>query len=150
MKILLTKSVKALGKAGEIVEISDGHARNYILPRKLGVPAGSGATQMAGQVRKHAEAHEAALRTRARELTARLASVSCVLTSPSDEAGRLYGSITEKDIVAALAKAGVEIDRRQVQIDTHIKSTGDHKVRIRIAEEEFAEITVRVEPVTPC
>jgi large subunit ribosomal protein L9 len=150
MKVLLTTNVKTLGTAGEIVNVSDGYARNYLFPRNLAVVAGAAAEKMAEQVKKHQRTHEASLQAKAREMAARLRGVSCTVKAPADESGRLYGSIAEKEIVAALAAAGVQVDRRQIHLDVHIKAAGDYTIPVRVVDEQFENITLQVVADRPC
>jgi large subunit ribosomal protein L9 len=150
MKVLLTRNVKTLGTAGEIVSVSDGYARNYLLPRNLAVTAGDTAEKMAEHLRKRQKIHEASLQARSREMASTLRGVTCTIKAPADNGGKLYGSITDKDVAAALAEAGVQVDRRQIQLESHIKAVGEYSVPVRVAGEEFENITLKVTADTPC
>jgi large subunit ribosomal protein L9 len=144
MKVLLTKNTKGMGQAGDMVEVSDGYARNYLFPRHLAVQAIAGAVRMSEQMKKKNDIREAAMDSRAREISSKLKGLVCTLKAPADDNGRLYGSITEKDIAAAVAQAGVALSHRQISLDEHIKTTGEHPVQVRVAGEQFESITVRV------
>lgn len=144
MKVILLRNVKGLGTAGDIVSVSDGHARNLLIPRNLAIEAKPGTVRMAEEMKRKAEAREDAMTARARELSARLKGLVCTLAAPADEGGRLYGSITESDVARAVSEAGVSVDKRQIHLAEHIKTLGDHTVPVRVAGETFEEITVRV------
>ncbi len=144
MKVLLKTDVKALGRAGEVVTVSDGYARNYLFPRNLATAAGASAAKAAEQFRQAGKAREARLGEKARELAARLQGVTCTISSPADPAGHLYGSVTDREIADAISAAGVEVDRRQIQLDEHIKSLGDFRVPVRIPGGEPVEVSVRI------
>jgi len=150
MKVLLTRNVKTLGSAGEIVNVADGYARNFLFPRNLAVAAGSTAEKVAVQIRKSQQQHEASLKAMAREMAAKLRGVSCLLKAPADSGGRLYGSIAEKEIASALADAGVRVDLRQIHLENHIKAVGSYSVPVRVAGDEFENITLQVVADTPC
>jgi large subunit ribosomal protein L9 len=145
MKILLTRPVKSLGKPGDVVDVSDGYARNYLLPGRLGVPACDGAVRQAESMRRSARTRESQAAARARELSAKLSGLTCGTTSPADPSGRLYGSIGEKDIVKLLSDSGVELDRRQIRLEEHLKTLGEHRVPVAVTETETVEITVRID-----
>lgn len=150
MKVVLTRNVKALGAAGEIVNVSDGYGRNYLLPKKLAVPAGPGADRIAGEMQKRQQAHEAGMQARAKEFAAKLRGVTCTLKAPADDGGKLYGSITEKDVVAALAAAGVQVDKRQIHLESHIKTVGEFSIPVQVAGEQFESVTLQVVADRPC
>jgi large subunit ribosomal protein L9 len=150
MKVVLTRNVKSLGAAGEIVNVSDGYGRNYLFPKKLAVPAGASAEKLAEQMKKLQKVHEAGMQAKARDLASKLRGVSCTLKAPADEGGKLYGSISEKDIVAALAGAGVQVDRRQIHLDSHIKAVGEYSIPVQVVDEQFENITLQVVADRPC
>jgi large subunit ribosomal protein L9 len=150
MKVLLTHSVKDIGKSGELADVSDGYARNYLFPRKLAVPAQIGNVKLATDVKRRAAEREAKLESKARELSARLEGMVCTISSPADPSGNLYGSVTDREIVQSLLAAGVTIDRRQVNLDEHLRKIGEHKVGIKVSGSVSSEITVRIVPGETC
>lgn len=145
MKLILLKDVKPLGKEGEVVEVTDGHARNFLLPQNLAVPA----TQEAMQKR---EDHEQNLSrktqrelSRAGDLAHNLEGHEIVLVEKVSEGGKLFGSISAKAIVGALKKDGFKIDIDSVQIKTPIKEPGEYAVTIALPHGFESEIRVIVE-----
>ncbi|MBI2953997.1 MAG: 50S ribosomal protein L9 [Chloroflexi bacterium] len=147
MKVLLLQDVKGLGKTGDIKEVADGHARNYLLPKKLAVAA------TAAELKKAAGLKEAAKRKgekQAKEVSAlaeRIASTEVVLKARVGEQHRLYGSITSVDVAEALEKQiGQPIDRRKVELREPIKHVGTFKVPVHLGPGIEPEVTVRVEP----
>jgi large subunit ribosomal protein L9 len=145
MRVLLTKDVPHLGKAGEVVDVADGYGRNYLLPKKLGVKATKAAMRMADQYRKKAELADQQLISEAQDTVERLGGVEISITATADENGHLYGSVTEKDIVDELAKAGIEVDRRHVEMEQHLKTLGEHKVTVRMHADIKGEVLVRIQ-----
>jgi large subunit ribosomal protein L9 len=145
MKVLLVKNVENLGSAGDTVSVADGYARNYLLPRKLAVRHSAGATKMAEQFRKNAMEKEAREMDEARALADRMAEQVFVLKASADENGHLYGGISEREIADELSRAGFEIDRRQIELDEHLKNVGEYRVSLKVHGSLHGEITVRVE-----
>ena len=146
MKVILTQDVSTLGKSGELKDVSDGYARNFLIPRSMAVPAAGGAYR----AWQHDIASREDKRTRERadaEIAAtRIASTTLTMGVKVGEGGKLYGSITAKDIADALARRGINIDRHKVDLDEPLKSLGTYKVAIRVFPGMTPEVTVAVEP----
>ncbi len=146
MKVILTSDVAELGKSGELKEVADGYARNFLLPRKLAVPATGGAYR----AWQHDIASREEKRKRERddaEITAqRIGSTTLTMGVKVGEGGKLYGSITSKDIADALARRGIEVDRHKVDLDEPLKSLGTYKVAIKVSAGLTPEVTIAVEP----
>jgi large subunit ribosomal protein L9 len=146
MKVLLIRTVSDLGRAGEVVDVAGGYARNYLFPKKLATKATKSAMKSADIYRKRAEEEERQLENAAAALAEKLSSVSISFSKTSDESGHLYGSVTERDIASGLVKSGFEIDRRQVRLpDGHLKSVGEHEVEIILHGDISGKIRVLVE-----
>jgi large subunit ribosomal protein L9 len=145
MKVLLVKNVENLGSAGDEVSVADGYARNFLFPRKLAVPFTPGATKMAELYRKNAMEKEARVVAEAEELVGKLGAQVFTLTASADENGHLYGSISEREISDELVRAGFSIDRRQVEMEEHIKNTGEYTISLKLHGDVHGEITLRVE-----
>ncbi len=145
MKVLLEQDVKGTGKKGEIVDVSDGYARNFLLPRRLASPADAAAVN-AANISKSAAAHrkfQAGLA--ARDLAKQLEGKAITVTAKVGENGRLFGAVTGKEIAAALAEQiGVEIDKKKIALAEPIRATGDYSAKISLFENTFASITVKV------
>ncbi len=146
MKVILTKDVDALGKSGELKEVAEGYARNFLMPRNLAVPATGGAYR----AWQHDIASREEKRRRERdeaEVTAnRIASTTLTMGVKVGEGGKLYGSITAKDIADALARRGIDIDRHKIDLDEPLKTLGTYKVAIKVIAGTTSEVTIVVEP----
>ncbi len=145
MKVILTQDVKAQGKKGDIIEVSDGYARNFLFPRKLAVVADAQAINEAKN-RESSKQHKIETeRAAAKELAARLAGVLVKISVPSGADDRLYGSVTAKDIAEALREQfGIELDRRKIVLQDNIKAFGSYTVDAKLYTEVVAHINVLV------
>lgn len=150
MKVLLIRTVSDLGKAGEVVDVAGGYARNYLFPKKLATKATKSAMKSAEIYRRRAEEEERKMVDEASVLAEKLSGVSVCFNETSDETGHLYGSVAERDIAEALAGKGFEIDRRQIKLpEGHIKSVGEHEVEITLHGEISGTVKVVVETDSP-
>ena len=131
MKVILLQDVKNMGKRDDIVNVSDGYARNFLFPKKLAVEAKPGAAREIERKRAAAEAREAERRAEAAEKAAQLRNKVVEVGVKCGEKGRLYGSLTTADIAEALEKQhGIQIDRKKLTLDEPIKQTGDYKISV--------------------
>lgn len=144
MEVILREHVDSLGRRGEIVKVADGYARNYLLPRKLALPATEGNRRQIERERARFEAREAGEREIAEAAAGRLAGVEIVIARKVGETQALYGSVTAADIAAALSEKGFDIDRRKLQLPDPIKALGAFDVPLRLHREVTATVTVRV------
>jgi large subunit ribosomal protein L9 len=148
MKIILQREVEKLGTPGQVVDVADGYARNYLLPRGLAVPASKGAV-------RHAERLKTAYDERARkaiavaeEFAAELSRNPLRLSWQAGEDGKLFGSITAQHLADELSRAvGKEVDRKRIHLDEPIRSIGVHEVRVRLHPEVNSTVTVEVVPL---
>jgi large subunit ribosomal protein L9 len=148
MKVILTTTVKGTGKAGEVKEVADGYARNFLIPRRLAVPATDGALKGVAQKRAAESRRELNELADAQALADRLAETPVVLSAKVGEQGRLYGSITTADMADQLsAQLGHAIDKRHIQLADPIKQLGTYKVPVRLHRAVTATITVEVQPI---
>lgn len=146
MKVLLLQDVTGTGMAGEIKEVADGHARNYLIPKGLAVVARPGMVRQAEEQRRAAERRGAREAADAQALAERLALMTLTFKAKAGEQDKLYGSITSSDIVEELAREiGQDLDRRKVLLDQPIKQLGSHQVSIKLAADITAELTVAIE-----
>ena len=144
MKVILTENVDGLGKIGDMVKVKPGYARNYLVPRSLAVEASTrNLTELEHQKRQMARKLEK-LTKEAELLKARIEKVSCVLAHRAGEEGKLFGSVTSMEIGAKLAAAGIEIDRKKIQLDEPIKALGDYRVPVKLPAGVVAEVKVSV------
>jgi len=146
MEVILLQDVKALGKAGEIKKVSDGYARNYLLPQRLASPVTPGAVKDAESRLKNEVRRQEKVETEASNVAAALSKVTLKFKAKSGEKGRLYGSITAGDIVETLEReTGRVIDKRKVLLDEPIRQLGVHRVGIKLPTGLTPEIEVIVE-----
>ena len=145
MKVILLQDVKSLGKKGEIVNVNDGYARNFILPKKLGVEAtGKNLNDLKLQKNNEKKVAQENLEA-ARELAAKLAEGSVVLAIKVGEGGRAFGSVSSKEIAAAVKEQmGLDVDKKKIQLKEAIKSLGTHIVSVKLHPEVTAELKVSV------
>lgn len=145
MKVILLEDVKSLGKKGEIVNVSDGYARNYVLPKKLGVEANSAnmndlKLQKANADKVAQEQYEAA-----QELAKVLETKEVVLTMKSGEGGRAFGSVSSKEIAAAAkSQCGLELDKKKIQLPEAIKALGAYEVGVKLHPKVTGKLKVKV------
>ena len=146
MKVIFLTDVKGQGKKNQVVEVSDGYAKNFLIPRKLAKPADA---QSLNDVKVKAEALEYRIATEkkeAQELAAKLKEIVVVINAPGGSDSRLYGSITSKDISDALKSAhGIDIDKRKISLADPIKAYGTYQADVKLYTEVSGKITVRVE-----
>ena len=138
---ILLKDVESLGKAGEAIDVSPGYLRNYLLPRKLAQPATAGALEEARRRAEAAEqaAHEAA--ERAEESAALLAKTVLTIKHRAGQDGKLYGSVTTKEIAEAIAEArGLKVDRKKIRLDDPIREVGTYMVEIDVGGDATTRI----------
>ena len=130
MKIILRSDINGLGKRGDIVEVTKGHGRNYLLPRGLGINASDGAVSQAASMRRRRDLRDAADRDSAQTIASTLvAKVIEIKAKAAGTEGRLFGSVTASDVVSAvLAQTGIELDRKKLSVPDHIKTVGEYSV----------------------
>lgn len=146
MKVILTQDVAKLGKSGEMKNVTDGYATNFLIPQKLAVPAAGGAYR----AWQHDIASREEKRKREREeaeiAATRIGSTTLTMGVKVGEGGKLYGSITSKDIADALGRRGITVDRHKIDLDEPLKSLGTYKVAIKVFSGMTPEVTIVVEP----
>ena len=146
MKVILLQDVKGKGKKGQLLEVSDGYARNYMLPRKLAVEATADAVNTKNMNDKAAAEKAARGRAEAMEISKQLREMILVVTAKGGGAGRLFGSVTNQEIADALkAKSGIALDKRKIVISDPIKSVGTYTVQCKLGYEISAPLTVKIE-----
>jgi len=146
VKVILTKDVTKLGKSGEMKVVADGYATNFLIPQQLAVPAAGGAYRAwqhdiaSREDKRKREREDAEINAR------RIESTTLTMGVKVGEGGKLYGSITTKDIADALARRGIEVDRHKIDLDEPLKSLGTYKVAVKVLSGMTPEVTVVVEP----
>jgi large subunit ribosomal protein L9 len=146
VKVILTADVDKLGKSGELKAVADGYAQNFLIPRKLAVPAAGGAYR----AWQHDIASREDKRKREREeaeiIANRIGSTTLTMGVKVGEGGKLYGSITAQDIADALGRRGITVDKHKVDLDQPLKSLGTYKVAVKVLSGMTPEVTIVVEP----
>ncbi|HEU0042631.1 MAG TPA: 50S ribosomal protein L9 [Jiangellaceae bacterium] len=144
-KVILRADVDGVGKRGDICEVSNGYARNFLLPRGLAIKASDGAVNQAASMRRARDLRDAADRSAAEEVARTLVARTITISAKAGVEGKLYGSVTSADVVAAVSEqAGVELDRRQLQLADPIKALGSHQVPVKLHSDVQFPITVDV------
>jgi large subunit ribosomal protein L9 len=145
MKVVLSKDVKDLGSAGQVKEVSDGYARNYLFPRKLAVPATPAALKQVEDREKSQARRQASEERLAQQIAERLKDKPLRMFPKVGEQGRLYGSITAADVAEALEKElGQPVDKRKIELQDPIRTLGEYKVPYRLSRTVTATLTVQV------
>ena len=145
MKVVLLQDVKAQGKKDQIIEVSDGYARNFLFPKKLAVPADAKVVNDIKSKQSSAKHREEVERENARALAKTLSETTVIVKAEAGTDGRFYGAITSKDIAEALkAQAGIEADKRKIQLDAPIKAFGTYKIEIKLYADISGKFNVKV------
>jgi large subunit ribosomal protein L9 len=144
MKVILMTDVPALGQRGETRDVANGYARNFLLPRKLAVPATPANLKNVEHLkRQRAREEERALET-AKATAERIEGLTLAVTARASEDGRLYGSVSQQDVVEFLERHTITVEKRRVAMDEPIKAVGDYKVSVRLHGDVTAALTVTV------
>jgi large subunit ribosomal protein L9 len=147
MKIILTNEVSGLGTAGEVVEVRDGYARNYLVPRGFAIRWTKGGEQDVEQIRRGRKIREIATIEQANDVKGQIEGVKVRLEVRAGDGGRLFGSVTPADIATALkAAGGPDVDKRRVELGAPVKTLGTHKVSVRLHPEVSASFDIEVQP----
>ena len=144
MKIILMDDVPALGRRGEVRDVSDGYARNYLLPHKLALHATSANLKNLEQIKVRQDAAAAKLTAQARAQARAIEALHFTQARQASDEGRLFGSIGKADLAAFLSQQGVEVERRRITLDEPIKSIGEFSVPVRLHGEVTAQLRVSV------
>lgn len=141
MQAILLKDVENVGERGDVIDVSPGYLRNYLLPRRLAQTATPGALAEAKRRMEAQARHQQELADRAQDNAALLSRTVLTIPQPAGDDGRLFGSVTAQDIVDAIKQArGMKLDRRKVQLDQPIRSTGTHMVTVEVHDGVTAEV----------
>jgi len=145
MKVILRADISGLGKRGDIVEVSDGHGRNYLLPRGLGIKASDGAVAQAASMRRRRDLRDAADRDAAQTVASALVAKVIEIKAKSGAEGRLFGSVTAADVAKAVEdQTGIALERRKVTVPDHIKTVGEHSVTVKLHNDVQFDVTINV------
>lgn len=145
MIVILTKDVKGTGKAGDVVNVSDGYARNFLLPRGLAEKGTEGNIRSLEKAKAQQEEKFNKEKEEAQKLANKIAELEVVILSKSGEGGRLFGSITSNDIAEALKEQHkIEVDKKKIVLENPIKQMGDYQVKIKLYYEVAGSLKVKV------
>jgi len=146
MEVILREDVQSLGKAGQLVRVKPGYARNFLLPRGLAFEATEGNKKRIDAEAKARATKASAEKAASEQLGAQLASITLTLRGKAGDEGKLFGSITSQDIAAALAAQGFTVDKRKLELEHPIKTVGFHSVTVRLQSDVHAEVKVNIVP----
>lgn len=144
MKVILLKDVPSLGRAGDVREVKEGYAQHFLLPRGLAAPATAANLENIQESRRAAQQREARSLQQTADLKARLEALVVEVRARAGEGGRLFGSVTAQDIAEAIARKGIEISRKQVDLSEPIKASGFYKVPVHLHSSVSAMVEVNV------
>jgi large subunit ribosomal protein L9 len=145
MKVILLQDVKGKGKKGQLLEISDGYARNFLLPRKLAIEATTDAINTKNMNDKATAERIAREKAEALATANKLREMTLTVKAKGGGAGRLFGAVTNAEIAAALEKAGIKLDKRKIVLNENIKNVGTYTVTCKLGYEISAPLTVKIE-----
>lgn len=146
MKVILMQDIKGKGKKGQMLEVSDGYARNYMLPRKMAVEATADNINTKRMTDKATQERQQKEREEAFAISNRMKDMVVTVRAKGGGAGRLFGSVTTQEISEAIKKQeGIDIDKRRIVLDEQIKTTGDYTVKCKLGYEITAQLRLRVE-----
>jgi len=144
VKVILVKDVKNVGKAGEVVNVSDGYGRNYLIPKGLAIEATESNLKMLNEKKKAEERKRQQELEQAKELAQKLSKVGVTLKVKAGENGKLFGSVTSKDVEEALKEKGFEIDKKKIVLPENIKTTGTYYAEVKLYQGVTAKVQVDV------
>jgi large subunit ribosomal protein L9 len=144
MKIILMEDVPSLGQRGEVREVATGYARNYLLPRKLALPATPANLQNLDHLKRQRERAESHAREEAQAAAQRIEALTLAVATRASDDGKLYGSVSAQDIVEFLDKHQVPVEKRRIQLDEPIKALWEYRVPIRLHQDVTAALAVTV------
>ena len=148
MKVILTQDVKGKGKKGQMIEVSDGYARNFMLPRKIAIEATPDAVNTMKMNNKVTQERIAREKAEALEISKTIRGLTVVVKAKGGGAGRLFGSITNQEIADALkAQSGINLDKRKIVLADTIKSVGTYTATCKLGYEITAPLTVKIEEI---
>jgi large subunit ribosomal protein L9 len=149
MKVILQKPVDKLGAPGDVVDVADGYARNYLMPRGLAVKATKGGVKHVDSLKRAHSSRENVAKVEAEQVASRLSASPIKVLAHAGEEGKLFGSVTPSDIAQAIeGQAGIRVDRHDVHLDEPIRSVGTHEVRVHLFAEVDPVVSVEVEGTT--
>ncbi|HEU4371655.1 MAG TPA: 50S ribosomal protein L9 [Methylomirabilota bacterium] len=144
MKVILLDDVAKVGRRGEVRDVSDGYARNFLIPKKLALSASAGNLKNLEHIKQQADSKAQRIRDDAQELRQRIEALTYEERRQASEEGKLFGSVTSQDIADFLARQGVKLERRRVQLDEPIKTLGETTVTVRLHADVTAQLRISI------
>ncbi|HNZ09661.1 MAG TPA: 50S ribosomal protein L9 [Bacillota bacterium] len=148
MKVILLQDIKAIGKKDQVLEVSDGYARNYLIPRKLATEANSAELRRVDEMKRAAQERLDREERQARQLARQLKEGGIILKVKCGEGGRLYGTVTGADVAKALKETmDIEIDKKKIEIPDHIKTVGEYEAEVRLMSGIATKLRLSIQPM---
>ncbi len=144
MEVILIKDIPSLGKTGDVVKVATGYARNYLLPKSFALTATPENLRMLGTIKKRDEKVKEKEKLTAQALKEKIEAISITMKKHAGEEDKLFGSVTSHEIVDTLLEMGIEVDKKKVAIEEHIKRLGDYTVPIKLASDIVAHLKLSV------
>jgi large subunit ribosomal protein L9 len=144
MKVILKEDVKSIGSMGQIIDVADGFARNYLVPRGFAVEANVKNVKSLEHEKKVIQEKAKKIKNQAQDFAARISGVTVVIKAKAGEEGKLFGSVTTMDIAEQLKNEGIDIDRKKISLEEPIKRLGSYSVKVRVHPEISEEVNVQV------
>ncbi len=144
MQIILLENIPSLGKAGDLVKVSEGYGRNFLIPQKKAVVATEKSIKVLEHQKREVQQRIEKTRKDVEKIAQKIGALSCTLVKPVGESGKLFGSVTSMEIETYLKENGIDVDRKKILIEEPIKSLGMHTVLIKLGPEVVAQLKVEV------
>ncbi|NCO68340.1 MAG: 50S ribosomal protein L9 [Nitrospirae bacterium CG_4_10_14_0_8_um_filter_41_23] len=144
MKVLLKDDVKNIGKMGQIVEVADGYARNYLVPKGLAIEANTKNIKSMEHQKRIIQDNAKKIKVSAQDLLNKISTITLVIKAKAGEEGKLFGSVTTMDIAELLQNEGIEIDKKKISLDEPIKRLGSYSVNVKIHPEISTQVNIQV------
>jgi large subunit ribosomal protein L9 len=144
MKVILKDDIKSLGKMGQVVNVADGYARNYLVPKGLAVEANTKNIKSLEHEKRIIGEKAKKIKNSAQDLSDKISSVTIVIKANAGEEGKLFGSVTTMDIAEALKNEGIDIDKKRISLDEPIKRLGTYSVSLKLHSEISTQVNVQV------
>ena len=146
MRVVLRQEVRGLGQPGEVKDVAEGYAQNFLLPRGLAVEASAGELKRVVQERASVQARRDRAHAEAEALARRIGAMTLTFSLKAGKDGRTFGSVTNKDIAESLRTSGIDIDRAKIHLEEPLRTLGVHRVEVRLLTDVRAALTVAIEP----
>jgi large subunit ribosomal protein L9 len=144
MKVILKEDVKSIGNIGQIIDVADGFARNYLVPKGLAVEANTKNIKSLEHEKRVIQEKARKIRMSAQDIAGRISNTAVIIKAKAGEEGKLFGSVTSMDIAEQLTNAGIDIDRKKISLDEPIRRIGSYTVNIKLHSDVSAQVNVQI------